>query len=156
MKNKSGVLFIVLLLIFTGFNVKTLLAQEDWTSAQKEVWKNVNDYWACFSRGDVNCYMSYIHPDFEGWDNASLLPRKKADIEKNLNSFVQGSKVFTYSIKPLTVKVYGELAFVHYFHTMTIETKDGKKTIIEGRYTDILLKQGNKWVVVGDHGGEIK
>lgn len=25
-----------------------------------------------------------------------------------------------------------------------------------GRWTDILLKQGNKWVITGDHGGSDK
>ncbi len=36
------------------------------------------------------------------------------------------------------------------------ETQDGKKSSESGRWTDILLKQGTKWVMIGDHGGSDK
>jgi hypothetical protein len=34
--------------------------------------------------------------------------------------------------------------------------KDGKKEAENGRWTDILMKQGTKWVMIGDNGGSAK
>jgi ketosteroid isomerase-like protein len=51
---------------------------------------------------------------------------------------------------------YGDVAFVHYYYTTVKETQDGKKKTESGRWTDILLKQGTRWVMIGDHGGSDK
>jgi len=48
------------------------------------------------------------------------------------------------------------VAFVDYYYAMAKETPDGKKSSESGRWTDILLKQGSKWVMIGDHGGSDK
>ena len=37
-----------------------------------------------------------------------------------------------------------------------MENSEGKPTTEKGRWTDILMKKGDKWMLVGDHGGEIK
>jgi len=55
-----------------------------------------------------------------------------------------------YEIKPLTIKIYNDIAFVHYYYSMVKEGSDGKKKSESGRWTDILMKQGNKWVLIGD------
>ena len=39
---------------------------------------------------------------------------------------------------------------------MFMEMPDGKKKSEKGTWTDILTKQGNKWVMIGDHGGAIE
>jgi ketosteroid isomerase-like protein len=155
MKNTVKILSATLLL-FLGLGLSNLHAQDNWTPVQKEVWKNINDYFDAFARGDAKAYLSYVHPDFEGWDTHQLLPRKKIDIELMLSSFFPGNKVLKYTLKPLTVKVYGEVAFAHYLYDVVVEGADGKRKSEEGRYTDILLKQGDKWLVIGDQGGSTK
>jgi hypothetical protein len=37
-----------------------------------------------------------------------------------------------------------------------MEGSDGKATTEKGRWTDILMKKNGKWMLVGDHGGEVK
>ena len=150
MKNK-----ITLLILFFGLGITTVFAQ-DWTPAQKEVWKNVNDYWAVMAKGDVAGFMEYFHQDYVGWDNDSRLPSSKEETKKWVVYGYKDVKVPVYEIKPLTIKIYGEVAFVHYYYSMAKETQDGKKKMESGRWTDILLKQGNKWVLIGDHGGRDK
>lgn len=141
------------ILFITGFGVASLKAQE-WSAAQKEVWKNVNDYWSIMAKGDLAGFYEYFHQDYMGWDNGSLLPSNKEESKKMFTFMFSGVKVPFYEIKPLAIKIYGDVAFVHYVYTMFIETPDSKKKTEKGRWTDILLKQGNKWVMIGDHGGE--
>jgi ketosteroid isomerase-like protein len=144
-------LFLTVLLI-TGFGIASLNAQE-WSVSQKEVWKNVNDYWALMAKGDLNGFFEYFHQDYVGWDNGDVLPSSKEESKKMFTFFYSGVKVPFYEIKPLAIKIYGDFAFVHYLYVMYMETPDGKKKSEKGRWTDILMKQGNKWVMIGDHGG---
>jgi ketosteroid isomerase-like protein len=148
MKNKI-MLFIAL---FFGLGLSSVFAQE-WSPAQKEVWKNVNDYWALMAKGDLNGFFEYFHQDYVGWDNGDVLPSSKEESKKMFTFFYSGVKVPFYEIKPLAIKIYGDFAFVHYLYVMYMETPDGKKKSEKGRWTDILTKQGNKWVMIGDHGG---
>jgi ketosteroid isomerase-like protein len=146
----------VLLVAFLfGIGLSTLLAQE-WSAAQKEVWKNVNDYWTLLAKGDLNGFLGYMHTDYVGWDNNDALPSTKEDAKKWLGYFMQGVKMPVFDIKPLAIKIYGDVAFVHYYFAYVEELPDGKKRNDHGRWTDILLRQDNKWVMIGDHGGSDK
>ncbi len=147
---------IVLLMIFLfGIGFSSAFSQE-WSAAQKEVWKNVNDYWSLLAKGDVNGFLDYMHPDYVGWDNEDALPSTKEESKKWLVYYMQGVKMGMYEIKPLAIKIYGDVAFTHYYFSFVQEMPDGKKRSEHGRWTDILLKQGDKWLMIGDHGGSDK
>lgn len=141
--------------LFFTLGLSSLFAQE-WSSSQKEIWKNVNDYWALMAKGDLNGFLDYFHSDYVGWDNDSYLPSTKDENKKWLTYAFDGMKVPVYQINPLSIKIYGDVTFVHYYYAMVKESKDGKKSMESGRWTDILLKQGSKWVLIGDHGGSDK
>jgi ketosteroid isomerase-like protein len=151
MKNKV----MLTIVLFFGLGLSSVFAQE-WSPAQKDVWKNVNDYWALEAKGDLNGFMEYFHTDYVGWSNDDRLPSNKEETKKWVNYAYQGVKILIYDIKPLTIKIYGDVAFVHYYYAIVKESQDGKKKSETGRWTDILLKQGTKWVLIGDHGGSDK
>jgi ketosteroid isomerase-like protein len=151
MKNR---LILTIVIVF-GLGLSSVFAQ-DWSPAQKEVWKNVNDYWALMAKGDLNGFLDYFHADYVGWDNNSPLPSTKEESRKWITYGYLGIRVPVYEIKPLTIKIFDDVAFVHYYYAMAKETADGKKISESGRWTDILLKQGNKWLMIGDHGGSDK
>ncbi len=50
----------------------------------------------------------------------------------------------------------GDFAYVHYYYTQVSEDKEGKSNTEKGRWTDILMKKNGTWMLVGDHGGEVK
>jgi ketosteroid isomerase-like protein len=62
-------------------------------------------------------------------------------------------KVLVQDIKPVGIKIHGDVAFVHYYWSRIEKGADGKEATVSGRWTDILTKQGEKWVLIGDHGG---
>jgi ketosteroid isomerase-like protein len=152
MKFKS---LLITVLLITGFGFSSLKAQE-WSAAQKEVWKNVNDYWALMAKGDLNGFYEYFHTDYIGWDNGAALPSNKEESKKMFSFFMAGVKIPFYEIKPVAIKVYGDFAFADYIYTMFMDMPDGKKKTEKGNWTDILMKQGNKWVMIGDHGGAVE
>ena len=130
----------------------TVVNAQEWSAAQKEVWKNVNDYWGVMAKGDLNGFFEYFSPDYIGWDDGSLLPSTKEESKKVFTYFYTGVKIPLYEIKPLAIVIHGDFAFVDYVYFMITEA-DGKKKSEKGRWTDILAKSGNKWLMIGDHGG---
>ena len=110
-------------------------------------------YWALYAKGDIKGFLDYFHKDYCGWSNDAAVPSGKEVSQKWLEYMYQGSKVPLYQIDPVCIKVFGNTAFVHYYYDMIRESSDGKKSHSTGRWTDILLKEGGKWLVIGDHGG---
>jgi ketosteroid isomerase-like protein len=47
------------------------------------------------------------------------------------------------------------VAIVHYYYSAAYKNTDGKEKVKKGRNTDILLKQKDKWVLIGDHVGRL-
>ena len=129
---------------------------QTWSEAQKEVWKNVENYWALDAKGDVEGFMSYFDADYIGWSYDSALPGDKATVKKFITQEYQQSKTLVWDIKPVAIQIYGNIAFVDYYYTQLVKNTDGKNDENKGRWTDILKKQGDRWVLIGDHGGRIK
>ena len=126
----------------------------EWSDAQKEVWKNAQTYWALYAISDAEGFLSYVHPDYVGWSNSSVLPGSKERMAKFVTLSLQSNKTLVYDIQPLTVKVLGDVAFVNYYYTQIMKNAEGKQKVESGRWTDILKKQDDKWLLIGDHGGE--
>ena len=81
----------------------------------------------------------------------------------NDNEQVAAPKVVDYNFKnyktelsdiqPVAINVIDDVAIVHYYFTFISKDADGKKSNESGRWVDVLKKQDDKWVLIGDHGG---
>ncbi len=153
MKHFISISVVLAVLCFMLLSSTSLFAQE-WSAAQKDVWKNVEAYWALYAQGDLEGFMAYFHPDYRGWDYQDALPGTKATGRKFLDYFMKTTKTLVYDITPAAIQIYGNVAFVHYYYTTIEKELESKAKTISGRWTDILMKQGDKWVMIGDHGGQ--
>jgi ketosteroid isomerase-like protein len=143
---------VILLVSLAALCTAPLLAQE-WSAAQKEVWKNVETYWELASSKDMEGFITYFHEDFSGWADGSPLPDSKDQRAKLIKYSFPKTTTLIQTLKPVAIKVHGNVAIVHYYYSMITKTDDGEETPEQGRWTDILMKQGNKWAMIGDHGG---
>ena len=130
----------------------TVTAQE-WSATQKEVWSNVEAYWDLIAADDIDGFMSYVHSDFSGWGNGQDLPDSKAERIKGMRFNAPNNKTLFQAIKPLSIKVHGNIAIVHYYYALVTKFKENDEKNVKGRWTDVLMKQGDKWVMIADHGG---
>ncbi len=126
---------------------------QQWSPAEQEVWDSVESYWQCFANGDAECFLAYLHDDFSGWTNTHALPRDKEDMSQYLPLGFEVSETLLHDVDPVAVKVHGDVAIVHYYYSRTFADGSGTRHTDTGRWTDILLKQGDRWVMVADHGG---
>jgi hypothetical protein len=117
------------------FTLSSYTIAQEWSAQQKEVWSSVQDYWAISSNG-------------------SAAPHNKTDREKYIRHYMPKTTTALYTITPESIWVKGNFAFVHYSYTQVEVDMEGKERSSAGRWTDILTKDGNRWVMVGDSGGE--
>ena len=130
----------------------TLLAQE-WSQPQQAVWKVVQTYSELEAARDLEGYMAYFHDDYLGWYNRAFLPSTKAEVRKVIEHDFRSAKMLLQTVKPVGIKIVGDVAFVHYYYENTIKDSEGKEKLLRGRWTDILKKEGERWLLIGDHGG---
>ena len=149
MKKLLVLLVLILPLVFL-FNVQA----QQWSAEQKEVWAGVEAYWAVGMSDNPLDFINYFDDSYSGWNYEIETPHTKVDAQKSINYWTTKGKTVLYTITPARIWVNGNFAYVHYYYSQVNEGADGKPMPESGRWTDILMKKGNKWVMVGDHGGK--
>jgi hypothetical protein len=50
--------------------------------------------------------------------------------------------------------VIGNVALIHYYYSK-LKTADAKETTERGRWTDVWINEGGKWLLIADSGGAL-
>jgi ketosteroid isomerase-like protein len=117
------------------------------------VWRTVEEIWAAEERGDDDLVDKLISPDFMGWPNASPAPRSKASTRMWTRFNAEQNKGLAHELYPLSIVIHGDMAVAHYLYSMAVQTRDKKTVSTSGRYTDILVRDGDSWKFLSWHGG---
>ena len=141
----------VLLLLPSAY----LIAQE-WSAAQKEIWKVEEEIMSAFMKGDIEKLMSYVHTDYRGSGHGSPVPIDRSIFRKQAEQLIKTYKVGQLFMQPTAIQVLGNTAIVHYIMTMTMTPLEGEEVASQTAWTDIFVKQGDKWLMVADNYFELK
>jgi ketosteroid isomerase-like protein len=136
-----------------GLSIAPAAMSQEWTPAQTEVWKNVENYWAQDAAGDLEGFLSNFHENYIGWDLNDPVTSNKSVLRKYLDHSYKTEKTVLHDIRPVSINIVGDVAVVHYYYNSISKGTDGKEIDRSGRWADILVKQDGKWVLIGDHGG---
>ena len=136
-----------------GSTAGPALVGQQWSSEQKEVWNTVEKIWGLYAKEDLEGAMTYVHPSFRGWISQDQLPRTKAGESKWAGYFLSIQKTLVTELKPVAIDIHDDFSFVHYFYTLALKDNEGKHKIEQGRWTDTYKKEGEKWLIICDHGG---
>jgi ketosteroid isomerase-like protein len=147
-------LFLLTTLIMVLLQSLTIYSQQ-WSSEQKDVWAGVEKYWE-INNNDPLADLKYFDDSYLGWSYESETPGTRDGVVKYKKYFSTKQKQQFNILTPAKIWVNGDFAFVHYYYTQVSENSEGKPNTEKGRWTDILMKKNGTWVLVGDHGGEIK
>jgi ketosteroid isomerase-like protein len=129
--------------------------KEHWTDIQKEIWRSVETYTDLILKGKVNQFLDYFHEEYAGWNDYDMLPVNKDDIKGELSKLPK-YEIDSFSLIPLVINNFKDIAIVHYYFSIKYSEITGKNVNKNGRNTDILLYQNNRWVLIGDHVGFTK
>ena len=148
------ILINLLTLIIVVFITTNALAQQ-WSTEQKDVWAGVEKYWE-INNNDPLADLKYFDDSYLGWSYDSEAPGSRDGVVKYKKYFSTKVKPQFNILTPARIWVNGDFAYVHYYYTQVSEDKDGKSNTEKGRWTDIVMRKNGSWMLVGDHGGEIK
>lgn len=137
------------LLLFSG----TALAQGS-ANDQANVWSTVERMWTAEERGDDGWVEQMLSADFMGWPASSPAPRSKASTRMWTRFNSEQDKGLAHELYPLSIVVHGDVAVAHYLYTMAVQTKDKQTVMSNGRYTDVLVRDGTTWKFLSWHGGD--
>jgi len=151
MKNLLSTITILFVVMLLSGNI---FAQQ-WSAEQKEVWAGVEKYWEVNQSNPLD-FLQYFDESYLGWGYENGAPTTKSDAAKSFGYWLKKGKEQYHILTPARIWVNGDFAYVHYYYTVVSESNDGKPNTERGRWTDILMKKNGKWMLVGDHGGEIK
>jgi len=128
----------------------TAQAQE-WTAEQQEIWEFEK---ACWDLEELEAGLACFHEDFIGWGTGELsVPTSKADRRALRVRALETQDATFLLLKPLDIKVHGNVAVVVYIATGSNKNKaTGEETNFTQRWTDIALKEGDTWTWIADHG----
>jgi ketosteroid isomerase-like protein len=151
MKNFLGFALFFISLLLWGANTYA----QQWSDEQKAVWAGIEAYWQAGMSDDPSGLLSYFDDSYFGWNYENYTPSPKSNVVKTMNYWYTKGKTKLYTLTPARIWVNGNFAYAHYYYYMVNEDPEGKPMAERGRWTDILMKKGDKWMLVGDHGGEI-
>jgi len=147
--------FVILLEFIVLITFTNNISAQQWSAEQQEVWKTIEEHMALNEKGDLNGYLSLYDESYLGWNYNSEAPRDFSTITKRVKYFFQNRKILLYTIVPSRIWVKDDFAFAHYYYTTVSKDNAGVVTTDSGRWTDIFMKKGNKWLCIGDHGGKM-
>ena len=151
MKISKLILVLFIALLIAG---ESLLAQK-WSAEQQEVWQTVENWWMLYKNNDSANLKKMVHKDYTGWAWEDYAPAGYAAMVKWLdNRDTKMTKIDYNILRPLEILVMDDVAVLHYYYT-THQTKGDKKSVIQGRWTDIWKKEGGKWLLISDSGGAL-
>jgi hypothetical protein len=123
---------------------------QQWSDAQNEVWNVVLTY--CRIR-QADELMKYIHDEYTGWYSLDPMPVDKAPLRPWIINDENTRKTMIITIAPAGMKVFDNIAIAHYYYMELYRDEEGKQKSEQGRWTDVLMKQDGKWLLIADHGG---
>ncbi len=153
---RKPVYLVAAILVLVGVTAGALhlraqaMSATDEKAAIQALYNNFND---AFNKKDVNAIMAFYGPSLFAFD--AVPPRQyptwdayKSDWQ---NLFTMFPGPVTNSFSDLNITVVGSVAYTHLIDDGTFTGKDGSKTHLVVRVTDVFRKTGGKWLIVHEH-----
>ena len=122
---------------------------ENWSNAQQEVLTFAE---SCMTAKNADVLLGCFHDDYVGWAMAAV-PLTKADRQKPLRNNLENFDREILLFKPISVIVKGDMAVISYIITGKYTDKaTGEIGYYGQRWTDVLVKEGDRWGYISDHG----
>ena len=127
---------------------------QDAADDEASVLLRIAEVWAAEMQGDGKWVDEMLADDFMGWNNDWPAPRNKDSVRRWQRFSEQMGRMVNYEIHPLSVTVHGDVAVAHYLYTSANKSKVGDIEVVNGRYTDILVRTEDGWKFLAWNGGD--
>jgi hypothetical protein len=142
----------LLLLVLAAF--APAASAQTWTPEQQEIWKFEELQWKMSMDKDVSWIDKMVHPNISIWEAGRPAPQNKAGLTRWNRYSNASSTILEQEIFPISVTITGNIAVVQYSYMIARENYKKDREMASGHWTDILIKEGGRWMFIGWAGGD--
>lgn len=125
-----------------------------WSAEQQEIWRFEEQQWKMAAEKDTTWIDKMTHPSLSYWDSDAPAPQSKASLSRWARYHTANSTVLEQELFPLSLTITGNVAVAHYRYTTARENFKKEREIVTGRYTDVLIKEDGRWLLLAWAGGD--
>jgi Domain of unknown function (DUF4440) len=148
----SAVAFLVLFAAPGAASAQT--QTQTWSAEQQEVWKLEEQQWQLAKAKDLSWIETMVHPNLSYWDIDQQAPQNKASLTRWNRYNNNNTTVLEQELFPISVTITGNIAVVQYRYMIARENYKKERETVNGRYTDVLVKEGSRWLFIAWAGGD--
>jgi len=146
-------LFSLILIVLFSFNIHSTFAQT-WNQEQSEVWNIMEKLYDAIKSSDHEKYKSLLHKKFSIWFDDETFPSDRASHNIWEAHWFANTEVKISEILPLRIIIVDNIAVVHYL-AKSLRTRDDETAMRQSKWTDVLIKENDQWLLITTHGGVI-
>ncbi len=146
--------FVLSLLLVVWGSLSVPVSAQSWTPDQQEIWRLEETMWQRDTAKDLTWIDTYWHANATSWGIDHPVPRNKASVTR-WDKYEYGNvTVLEHELFPLSITVTDNVAVVHYRYRIASEDRNKKREIVTGRYSDVLVREGSRWLIITAIGGD--
>lgn len=127
---------------------------QTWTPEQQELWKFEELQWQMSKDKDSSWIEKMVHPNLTYWETGAPVPQNRASLARWNRYTSAGSTVLEQEIFPISMTITGNVAVAQYRYQTAREDYKKERETVWGRYTDVLVKEGGRWLFIAWTGGD--
>ncbi len=129
-------------------------AAQTWSPEQQEIWRLEEQQWRMAAAKDLSWIETMVHPNLNFWQSDQPMPRGRASLARwarydSTNSTIREQELF-----PISVTITGNVAVAQYRYQVASENYKKERETVTGRYTDVFIRDGNRWLFIAWAGGD--
>ena len=124
------------------------------TADQQEVWKVEQQQWKMAAAKDDSWIETLVHPNLRYWESGAPMPRDRASLKHWTRYGNESGTTLEQELFPISATITGNVAVVQYRYMIGRENYKKERETVTGHYTDILMKDGGKWLFIAWEGGD--
>jgi hypothetical protein len=145
----STSLFLLLLVAGAG-----AASAQTWSPEQQELWRFEDLQWKMSMDKDISWIDKMVHPNISVWEVGRPAPQNKASVTRWSRFSNASSTILEQEIFPISATITGNVAVMQYTYVMVRENYKKDRETATGRWTDVLIKDGGRWMFIGWAGGD--
>jgi hypothetical protein len=127
---------------------------QEWSPEQQELWKVEQQQWKMSAAKDLSWIDTMVHPNMRYWDTGVPMPRDRASLKHWSRFDADNGSTLEQELFPISATVTGNIAVVQYNYMVARENYKKERETVTGHYTDVLVKEGGRWLFLAWAGGD--
>jgi hypothetical protein len=128
----------------------------EWSPEQQEIWNLEQQQWTMSKAEDLSWIDTMVHQNMRFWETGAPMPRDKASLKHWSRFDADNGSTLEQEIYPISATVTGNIAVVQYHYVVATENYKKERKTVTGHYTDVLVKEGGRWMFIAWAGGADK